>query len=251
LSSTAIDPRIRARRIAVQRDEGRKRLRRLGIGGATIAVLAGLWGIALTPLLDVDHLRVEGAGRTGAEAVVGATGIERGDPLLTTRVGAAARRVSRLPWVQRVDVHRRWPGTVEITVVERTAAAAVPVKAGGWVLLDGTGRQLEVVPQPEAGVLRVEVPPVVGEPGQTLRAGASAALALAGSRPSPLRDRLLALRPVKGGGVEGTVALRNGSQATVDFGEPTQATWPSSASSTRPIRRVSCASTCASPTPRP
>jgi cell division protein FtsQ len=224
LSSTAIDPRIRARRVAVQRDEGRKRLRRLGVAGGLVGVLATAWGIAMTPLLDVDHIRVSGAAHSDAAAVATATGIHRGDALLTTRMAPAAGRVARLPWVQRVDVRRQWPGTIEVTVVERTAAAAVPAKAGGWVLLDRSGRQLAVVPEPDGGLLRVEVPPVDAAPGRSLGADTSAVLELAASRPAALHDRLLALRPLPGGAVQGTVALRDGKRAVVELGRPSQAT---------------------------
>lgn len=226
--ATKIDPRIRARRIAVQRDEGRKRLRRLALGTGVVAVAVGLWALTRTPLLDVDHVRVAGARRSGAEAVVAATGIEAGDALLTTDVGAAADRIAALPWVQTVDVSRKWPGTVEITVVERRAAAAVPAKVAEgepaqWILLDASGRMLEVVPDPGPGVLRIEVPPVAAEPGAVLERGAEAVLELATGRPAALQDRLLAMRPAPGGAVEGTVRLRNDVLATVRFGRPTQA----------------------------
>lgn len=223
MSTSTIDPRIRARRIAVQRDEGRKRLRRLGIASGAAAVVAGLWGVTLTPLLDVDHIRVDGAEHSGAEAVQAATGIVAGDALLTAHLGRAASRVAELPWVQTVEVHRQWPGTVRVEVVERTAAAAVPVKAGGWVLLDASGRQLAVTPDPGPGLLHLQIPPIAPALGQRLDAGTSAALTLAGTVPLSLRERLLELRPAAGGAVDGTVRLRNGATAGVRFGAPTQA----------------------------
>lgn len=226
--TTTIDPRIRARRIAVQRDEGRKRLRRLVLGTGGVVIAVGLWGLTRTPLLDVDHVRVAGAHRSGAAAVAAAAGIEAGDALLTTDVGAAAERIAALPWVQTVDVSRKWPGTVEIAVVERQAAAAVPAKVAGgeparWILVDASGRQLEVVPDPGPGVLRIEVPPVSPETGALLGKGADAVLELASGRPAALQDRLLAMRPAPGGAVEATVRLPNDLLATVRFGRPTQA----------------------------
>lgn len=222
--TTTAHPRIRARRIEVQRDEGRRRLRRLVAVGVVVGTLAALWGIAMTPLLDVDHIRVAGATSSGADAVIDATGIELGDALATTRLGAAADRVARLPWVETVDVSRRWPGTIQVQVVERTPVAAVPAKPGGWVLLDAAGRQLAVRPELPAGLLQVEVTAVEPAPGQILGETAASVLELAVSRPAALAERLVALRPARRGTVEGTVALGEGRQATVVFGASTQAT---------------------------
>jgi cell division protein FtsQ len=223
LNTSTIDPRIRARRIAVQRDEGRKRLRRLTIVSGVAATVAGLWGVTLTPLLDVDHVEVLGATHSGPEAVQAATGIRLGDALLTVHLGRVASRVADLPWVQTVVVHRHWPGAVRVEVVERTATAAVPVKAGGWVLLDVDGRQLAVVPDPGPGVLHVEVAPVVPSLGHHLVDGTADVLRLAATRPASLQDRLLSLKPGPAGTVEGTVKLPTGATAAVRFGQPTQA----------------------------
>lgn len=224
MSATAAHPRIRARRIEVQRDEGRRRLRRLVAAGVVAGTLAALWGLAMTPLLDVDHVRVSGAANTGPEAVAAATGIERGDPLATTRLGAAAERVARLPWVETAEVSRSWPGTIQVRVVERRPVAAVPAKAGGWVLLDAAGRQLAVRPELPPGLVAVELAAVDAAPGHVVAAAASPVLDLAVSRPPALRDRLVALRPAGGGAVEGTVVLGPDQRATVVFGGPTQAT---------------------------
>jgi cell division protein FtsQ len=223
LSASTIDPRIRARRIAVQRDVGRKRLRRLTIGAAAVAIVVCTWGITLTPLLDVDHIEVRGAVHSGAETVQQATGIAHGDALLTVHLGRAASRITRLPWVQSVEVHRSWPGTVTVDVVERTATAAVPAKAGGWILLDATGRQLALTPAPAAGILRIKLAPVATDLGAQVDAGTSAVLQLASTVPVSLKETLVELRPDPGGTVEGTVRLRNGQLCTVLFGRPTQA----------------------------
>jgi cell division protein FtsQ len=226
LSATAapprIDPRIRARRIEVQRTEGRRRLRKVVIAVVLVGILAGGWGITRTPLLDVDHLRVRGAARTGDLTVVGTSGIELGDALLTAPLGRAASRIARLPWVQTVKVRRSWPGTVVITVVERTPIVAVPARGGQWVLVDAEARQLELSKEPDPKLVRVDVAPVEPKLGTELTGHTAPALQVAASIPATLHDQIVSLRPAAGGSVEGTVRLRNGAEARLEFGTPTQ-----------------------------
>ena len=98
-----IDPRIRARRIAVQRGVGRRRLQRLVDVGLVAGRGRRASSLALrTPLLDVDAIEVAGNERTAAEAVVAASGIAAGRPAHRPRpAGGRARRSPHLPWVQR------------------------------------------------------------------------------------------------------------------------------------------------------
>ena len=134
---TSIDPRIRARRVEVQRDEGRKRLHRLALVGGAVAIVAGLVWLTTTPLLDVDSIRVEGADHTDQAAVLGALQIKRGDALLTADIGGASRarccgcrgwrrRRGCAPFVAGDGrrLHRR----------AHTGLPAVAAKNGGWVL---------------------------------------------------------------------------------------------------------------------
>jgi cell division protein FtsQ len=217
-----IDPRIRARRVEVQRDEGRKRLRKLGILGIAIAVAAFLWWLTLTPLLDVDSIDIDGAVHTGSEAVLDTIDIERGDALLTADVGGAASSLSTLPWVETVDVRRSWPGTIEISIVERTPVAAIAARGGGWVVVDSGGRQLAIEKEPGIELVRVagrRLTPALGEPAGEKYQGS---LDLASVLPSSLRGAVPSLWPQRDGTIEATVQLPNGASATARFGVPDQ-----------------------------
>ncbi len=160
-----IDPRIRARRIEVQRVQGRRRLRRLIDLGLVGLVLAGFVGALWTPLLDVDAVAVEGAARTGVEAVRERSGISLGAPLVGVDLRAAGNRIGALPWVEQVTLHRRVDGVVDISVVERTPVASVGV-GSATVLVDRDGRVLgPAVTAPDVGALPMligvdAVPPV-------------------------------------------------------------------------------------------
>lgn len=222
LPKEPIDPRIRARRIEVQRTEGRKRLRRVGVLGIVVAVLALLWWLTLSPLLDVDGFRVQGAVHTGEAAVLDAIDIRRGDALLTADVGGAASALAKLPWVATAKVRRAWPGAVSITVVERVPVAVIAAEGGGWIVVDHAGRQLAVEQSPSLDLVRIAgrvLPPALGEvAGERYRG----AVDLAAVVPASLRTSIASLWPKRDGTVEASVELPTGGTAVARFGAADQ-----------------------------
>ena len=71
----------------------------------------------------------------------------------STATRSARRVLAALPPVQTVLVQRRWPGTVHLTVVERTAVA-VTAAPGGVGLLDADGVLFAVEKKAPAGLPR-------------------------------------------------------------------------------------------------
>ena len=190
----AIDPRIRARRIAVRRGIGRRRLHRwvavvVVVTTVAVVVAAGV-ALARSPLLDVDRVVVTGADRTGAEAVVAAAGVEPGDPLLSADTSAVADAVAALPWVASTTVERSLPGTLRITVEERLPVAAVAGPGPVFSLVDERGRVLAEVPPEAAEVVVVAGLEPPGPPGSTIPPSAEGALAVAAALPEALHGRV-------------------------------------------------------------
>ena len=221
-ATTRIDPRLRARRIEVKRSEGRRRLRRLAAMAGVLGTLALLWGVSLTPLLDVDAIRIDGATHTGRAAVEGAVDIRRGDALLTADVGAAADALAALPWVETAEVRRSWPGAVQVDIVERVAVAAIAARGGGWVLVDRSGRQLEVVKEPALELVRVAGTKIAASPGERAHERYQGSLDLAAALTPSIGASLVAVWPQRDGSIEATVRLRDGHEASVRFGAPDQ-----------------------------
>jgi len=216
-AAAPIDPRIRARRIQVQRVQGHRRLRRLVDVGLVLTVLAGFVAALWTPLLDVDEVRVGGALHTGESVVAATSGIRRGDRLAAIDLGAAGRQVAALPWIQEVRLHRELGGTVSIAVTERTPVASV--EAGGeafWA--DAEGRVLG-----PAGELAPGSPPLVELDGVSsvppvggyLDGHTSGALALASIAQRTVPGRLSSVRAE-----QLTAALADGGE--VRFGDATE-----------------------------
>ena len=153
-SAAGPDPRIVARRVAVRRGEGRRRLRRLLWGVGALAVVAAAGGATRTALLDVDRVEVEGASRVPVADVVEAVtaaGADLGAPLTDVDEGAVERALERLPGIAAADVERSWPGTLAVEVVERTPVAAfVAGDAAAVVAPDGV--VIDVVDAPPSGL---------------------------------------------------------------------------------------------------
>jgi cell division protein FtsQ len=224
-----IDPRIRRRQIDVAREAGRRRLRLVVAAMVVVAVVLAAWGATRSPLLDVDRVLVDGAARSGDAAVRRAAAIPLGRAMTGVDGAAAARRVSKLPWVEHADVVREWPATVRVRVVERTVAAVVraapaasgasgatePAAAAGaaWVLVDRVGRVLAPVPTPPPGVVIVDGIPPAAPPGTRMAAAASTALEVAADLPAGLAPRVATVT-VTAAGVE----LRLKPQGVVRLG---------------------------------
>ena len=220
--TAAIDPRLRARRIAVRRDEGRRRLRRLtGLGVVAAAVVLAL-GVTRSPVLDVDRLEVTGAAHTPTDVVQHATGIRRHAPMTDVDLDRARQGVLALPWVRSVSITRDWPATVKVVVAERTAVAVVTAGSAGFALVDGDGRVLETSAAAPAGFMLLANVPTPGPPGTSIDSSASEALEVARVVPASLRPKVstvvvqtdgVELRLVAGGVVRLGPAIRSRSEA--------------------------------------
>jgi cell division protein FtsQ len=188
--TAAIDPRLRARRSAVRRDEGRRRLRRLTGLGVAAAVTVLCVGVTRSPVLDVDRVRVTGAMHTPVDAVQRATGIKRHAPMTDVDLDRARAGVLALPWVRSVSIARSWPASVHVVISERTAVAVVTAGSAGFALVDGDGRVLELSAEPPPGYVLLANVPAPGPPGSTVDASASDALTVARALPASLSPKV-------------------------------------------------------------
>jgi cell division protein FtsQ len=162
-----VDPRIRARRIAVEREQGRRRLRVVLVGLSLFVVFGTAWLVVQSPLLDVDHIVVTGIPPERVAAVIAASGVHRHDPLLLVSTRAVERRVEQVPGIGSVRVTRELPGTLRISASEQGAAlwARVP---GGVALIGFDGRVQTIALAVPPHVIELRGLARVPEPGRTI-----------------------------------------------------------------------------------
>ena len=137
-------------RRTVDRDPAASRRRwRRGVGLAlpALGLLAALGAAALFswrvgvqgPALRLRAIRFQGLAQVTPEALLELSPVHVGDPLALADLAAMERALLRNPWVARASIERRLlPPALEVTVVERQAAALVDLD--GLYLADGAGQ---------------------------------------------------------------------------------------------------------------
>jgi cell division protein FtsQ len=164
--------------------------RALSVAAALVLFAAGTWVAARSALLDVDHIEVTGAFQVPVAEAVEASGIRTGLPLLAIDRPRAEARLEALPWVRSARVERAFPNRVSIRLRERQVAASVARPAGGFALLDASGRVLADRRERPDGIPEIRGAGAVPAPGRWLRP-ARAALGVVFSLPEPLRGRVV------------------------------------------------------------
>ena len=149
-----------------------------------VALLGGgAWTVLASPLLAVNRVVVDGARVVPARQVLAAADVPVGGPLSRVDTAAVAARVERIPRIADALVVRRWPGTLAVVVVERSALAGVRT-GKGYALMDGEAVVFDRVAKLPAGV------PVVKASGLDPRRSLRAVLKALDSLPPALRARV-------------------------------------------------------------
>lgn len=218
MTAVGIDPRFKERRVAVLRGEGRRRLRILvGCCVLVALVVGGLW-LLRSPLFSVDEVAISGAEQTSLDDVLAAAAIEPGEPLVDLDLDQSRAAIAELPWVDQVVSDRVWPGEVHFTITEREPVAAI-LGASDWMIVDGSGRVLEVVDQVPQGLTVIHGPGWSTLPGGWISESAVGAIEVAALLPRGLASSV-ALIELRDGTIElglfGGGVVQLGSSADAD-----------------------------------
>ncbi|MBQ9131088.1 MAG: FtsQ-type POTRA domain-containing protein [Clostridia bacterium] len=130
----------------------------LAVGGV-ILLLSLL--LVILPLFRVQKIYVEGNSYYTTEEILELSGIRVGDELLAVNGQAAADAIYGTGYFSDVTVSGRFPGTVRITVKEKTNVMYTEYR-GNYYSFDESFTVLEASKDPEAfrGLLRVNLPEV-------------------------------------------------------------------------------------------
>jgi cell division protein FtsQ len=219
----SIDPRIRQRRVAIQRSQGRRRLRWVLAVGIVAAVVVGAVALLHTPPFSVRVVKVSGLHpRTSDTAIIAAAGLGGHPPMISVSLGGTAHRVEALPYIASATVARHWPDGITISVTERAPVVQMAGPTTSWSVLDGFGRtlQVEAAQVPALVVLIVHtatggVPPA--PVGKSLPPTADAGLKVARSLPKAFAAQVVSLTVAP----DNTISMALNSGITVLLGTDT------------------------------
>jgi cell division protein FtsQ len=109
------------------------------IAAAAVAVLGfAAWVVLWSSWLAAEDVSVVGDRTISTATVEQAADVSLGTPLVRLDLDQIRDRVSALPAVQSVTVHRSWPHTVSIAITERSPVATLR-RDGAWWMVDSEG----------------------------------------------------------------------------------------------------------------
>lgn len=144
-SSSSVDPRMRARRIAVRRAEGRRRLVWVAVVAAVVLVAVGTVAVFASSWFAVDEVDVQGAVYTDPARLQQVVDDLLGTPVLLVDTRAAERRLEQIPWVEQARVRTDFPHRVVVEIRERSPIATFQGADGRFRVIDRDGRVLDVL----------------------------------------------------------------------------------------------------------
>ncbi len=144
-STGSMDPRVRARRIAVRRAKGRKRLIWVAIAAAILVVLVGAIAVLASSLFDVRTVDVQGAVYTDPAQLSQIVDDIKGDAILLVDTRAIEQKLENIAWVESARVTTQFPHNVFIDIRERKPIATFAGSDNKYRVIDRDGRVLDVV----------------------------------------------------------------------------------------------------------
>jgi cell division protein FtsQ len=187
-SSSAIDPRLRARRVAVRRAVGRRRLLWTAIVAAIVLVAVAVVAVLASPIFDVRTIQTQGNVYTDPALVQSVEKQLRGTPILLVDTKKYERELEASPWIEAARVTTSFPHHVLIDIRERVPEATFAGSDGQFRVIDRDGRVLAVLGgRPIAYMLLTGTAPD-SEPGQFAGDAYAAAAQLVIALPPEIRS---------------------------------------------------------------
>lgn len=211
---SAAETRLRARRIAVNRQAGRRRLRRLLVVVALLLVAVGVLASLGSSSFGVREADVRVSGNVYTDQVALRAAIDSviGTPVVLVDTDALEVEIEAIPWVDEATVRTDLPYGLVIDISEREPVLSYPGPDDLFRVLDGEGRVLDVIDGwPFEYLLLVGVEPPALAAGEFAPPGYVGAATLGRTLTGSILDRV-ALIQVDEAGNDLVVVLEDGTE---------------------------------------
>jgi cell division protein FtsQ len=190
-SSRGIEPRIRQRRIGVNRSRNRRRIWWLALAAVVVAVLIGVLALLGSSLFAVENVTVTGAVYTDQEALDAVIEDLTGTAVLLVDNAAVEAQLEAIPWVEDARVTASFPNSASIEIRERTPVAAMMGADGLARVIDVEGRVLALVDGQPVALVWIDGPDTLDVGlGQFASIGYSSAASLVTKLTPDIRSRV-------------------------------------------------------------
>lgn len=143
--SRSMDPRVRARRIAVKRAQGRRRLIWVALGVGVLLAIVAVLAVFASSLFSVKNVEVQGTVYTDQAQLQAVIDSMVGEPVLLVDTARAERALEAISWVEVAVVRRQFPDSVFVDIRERQPLATFQGSDGRYRVIDREGRVLDVI----------------------------------------------------------------------------------------------------------
>lgn len=150
--------RRKALRSEVRRFTGRARRRRLITivsVAAVVALIAGSFAVAYSPLFAVDKITVSGTALLDAKAIEDALASQHGVPLASIDESEIKSALVKFPMIETYAIEAHPPHELVVRIVERKPIGVVK-SGGGYTLVDAAGVSLATTPEVPAGTAVID-----------------------------------------------------------------------------------------------
>jgi cell division protein FtsQ len=190
-STRGIEPRIRQRRIGVNRSRNRRRIWWLALAGVVVVVLIGVLALLGSSLFAVEEVTVTGAVYTDQQALDAVIDDLTGTAVLLVDSAAVEAQLEAIPWVEDARVTASFPNSASIEIRERTPVAAMMGADGLARVIDVDGRVLALVDGQPVALVWIDGPDTLDVgPGQFASIGYSSAASLVTKLTPDIRSRV-------------------------------------------------------------
>lgn len=190
-STRGIEPRIRQRRIGVNRAANRRRLWWIGVGAVVLVVVIGVLAVLGSSLFAVENVKVTGNVYTDPTELAAVVDDLKGTPVLLVDVADVEARLEAIPWVEQARVRTDFPRSASIEIRERTPVAAMQGSDGKVRVLDSAGRVLGLVDGQPVALVWIAGPGTLDvAPGQFAPIGYVSAASLVTKLTPDVRSRV-------------------------------------------------------------